>query len=245
MNSYYDTILKRVENEMKRGCFEEAMKLLEEELSMPYIPKEYEERIIAKYNLCRSQLRAQEKVRCSTVEDIGDLLKGSIDEQFQAVEQLRKSNIRNHVDEVREALRTACNDWVKAFLIEALIEQSVSEEFVMEREGLEYRFVPCALTLPGQSDGVNQAVSHLREWFENEDPSFLTFCVETLMQEAYLRLPEDIDESESLMLAMAVADYVFQAVQSAEAFDRFLQEHGLSFDADYELLLERHECSFG
>ena len=106
-----------------------------------------------------------------------DLLKGSIDEQFQAVEQLRKSNIRNHVDEVREALRTACNDWVKAFLIEALIEQSVSEEFVMEREGLEYRFVPCALTLPGQSDGVNQAVSHLREWFENEDPSFLTFCV--------------------------------------------------------------------
>ena len=162
MNSYYDTILDRVENEMKRGCFEEAMKLLEEELSMPYIPKEYEERIIAKYNLCRSQLRAQEKVRCSTVEDIGDLLKGSIDEQFQAVEQLRKSNIRNHVDEVREALRTACNDWVKAFLIEALIEQSVSEEFVMEREGLEYRFVPCALTLPGQSDGVNQAVSHLR-----------------------------------------------------------------------------------
>ena len=61
MNSYYDTILDRVENEMKRGCFEEAMKLLEEELSMPYIPKEYEERIIAKYNLCRSQLRAQEK----------------------------------------------------------------------------------------------------------------------------------------------------------------------------------------
>ena len=28
MNSYYDTILDRVENEMKRGCFEEAMKLL-------------------------------------------------------------------------------------------------------------------------------------------------------------------------------------------------------------------------
>ena len=53
------------------------------------------------------------------------------------------------MDEVREALRTACNDWVKAFLIEALIEQSVSEEFVMEREGLEYRFVPCALTPAG------------------------------------------------------------------------------------------------
>ena len=72
---------------------------------MPYIPKEDEERIITKYNLCRSELRAQEKPRRSAVEDIGDLLRGSIDEQFQAVEQLRKSNIRNYADEVRELVR--------------------------------------------------------------------------------------------------------------------------------------------
>ena len=66
MSSYYDTILKRVESEMEKGDFAEAMKLLEEELSMPYIPKEDEERIITKYNLCRSELRAQEKPRRST-----------------------------------------------------------------------------------------------------------------------------------------------------------------------------------
>ena len=40
------------------------------------------------------------------------------------------------------------------------------------------------------------------------------------------------------MLAMAVADYVFQAVQSAEAFDRFLQEHGLPFEAMLPLIRE-------
>lgn len=245
MSSYYDTILKRVESEMEKGDFAEAMKLLEEELSMPYIPKEDEERIITKYNLCRSELRAQEKPRRSAVEDIGDLLRGSIDEQFQAVEQLRKSNIRNYADEVREALHAVRSDWVKAFLIEALIEQSVSEEFTVEREGLEYRFVPCALTLPSQSDGVHQAVKQLREWFEHEDPSFLALCVETLMQEAYLRLPEDIDESESLMLAAAVAEHVFLAAQREDDLDCFLQEHALPPDADCELLLNRHECSFG
>ena len=115
MSSYYDTILKRVESEMEKGDFAEAMKLLEEELSMPYIPKEDEERIITKYNLCRSELRAQEKPRRSAVEDIGDLLRGSIDEQFQAVEQLRKSNIRNYADEVREALHAVRSDWVKGW----------------------------------------------------------------------------------------------------------------------------------
>ena len=34
MSSYYDTILKRVESEMEKGDFAEAMKLLEEELSI-------------------------------------------------------------------------------------------------------------------------------------------------------------------------------------------------------------------
>ena len=121
----------------------------------------------------------------------------------------------------------------------------MSEEFTVEREGLEYRFVPCALTLPSQSDGVHQAVEQLREWFEHEDPSFLALCVETLMQEAYLRLPEDIDESESLMLAAAVAEHVFLAAQREDDLDCFLQEHALPPDADCELLLNRHECSFG
>ena len=65
------------------------------------------------------------------------------------------------------------------------------------------------------------------------------------MQEAYLRLPEDIDESESLMLAAAVAEHVFLAAQREDDLDCFLQEHALPPDADCELLLNRHECSFG
>ena len=69
--------------------------------------------------------------------------------------------------------------------------------------------------------------------------------IETLMQEAYLRLPEDIDESESLMLAAAVAEHVFLAAQREDDLDCFLQEHALPPDADCELLLNRHECSFG
>ncbi len=242
MDSYYDTLIKQCETLIERQDHKEALALLEEELSMPYIPKQVEDKIIALYNECRSVLRLSQQT--AKVCDIEELLKGSLDEQFQAVEQLRSSNIRNHLHVVQEAFDTNENDWIKAFLIEALCEQNVSETFTLQREGLEYTFIPSALTLPRENEAVCQCVEQLREWFENENPSFLSLCVETLMQEAYLRLPMDIDETECVPLSLAVVEYVFYAYQMPEAFTAFLKEKGLAFEDDYELLLEKHNCSF-
>ena len=244
MDSYYDTVIRQCETLMQEGSFKEAYQQLEEELSMPYIPKAAEEKIIALYNECRSTLRLSVQPSAVTKE-IEELLKGSIDEQFSAVEQLRSSNIRNHLEVVQEALEINDNVWIKAFLIEALCEQNVSDEFRLEQEGLCYTFVPCALTLPQEQEAVHQSVALLREWLENENPSVLSLCVEALMQEAYLRLPMDIDETESIPLELAVVRYVFDAHQMPEAFTAFLKEKGLAFANGYELLLEKHDCSFG
>ena len=185
MDSYYDGLIRQVKELMDDSRHAEAFDLLKEELSMPYIPKVYEEEIITLYNACRSELKLQNNSTRRTADDIDALLKGSVDEQFQAVEQLKSSNIRNHLTEVQDALDSDANEWVKVFLIEALCEQNVSEEFFMERDGLRYAFVPCSLTLPRDSEVIYECVSQLRAWFENEDPSFLSLCVETLMQEAY------------------------------------------------------------
>lgn len=244
MDSYYDALIRQCETLIQQGAFAEAHKRLEEELSMPYIPKAAEEKITALHAACRTALCLNEQPS-TAVKEIEELLNGSIDEQFSAVEQLRSSNIRNHLEVVQEALRTNDNVWVKAFLVEALCEQNVSEEFWMERAGLRYVFVPCALTLPAEQEAVHQCVDLLREWLENENPSFLSLCVETLMQEAYLRLPMDIDETESVPLALAVVRYVFDAYQMPEAFVAFLKEKGLALEDGYELLLEKHDCSFG
>ncbi|WP_075878074.1 hypothetical protein [Merdibacter massiliensis] len=245
MDSYYDTLIKKCKALMQEEEYGKAKELLEEELSMPYIPKDAEEKIIALYNDCRSTLRLKQPTQSNKEYAIDDLLKGSIEEQFQAVEQLRSSNIRNHLGVVQEAFATNKNEWVKAFLIEALCEQNVSDAFTLEKDGLQYTFVPCALTLPRDDEALHQCVKKLREWFENENPSFLSLCVETLMQEAYLRLPMDIDETECDALALAVVKYVFGAYQMPQAFAAFLEEKDLAFDNGYELLLEKHDCSFG
>lgn len=78
MDSYYDTVIRQCETLMQEGSFKEAYQQLEEELSMPYIPKAAEEKIIALYNECRSTLRLSVQPSAVTKE-IEELLKGSID----------------------------------------------------------------------------------------------------------------------------------------------------------------------
>lgn len=240
MDTYYEDILKKIELLLQQGDYTSAYAILEEELSMPYIPQEYEEKLISYYNDCRSEVK-QSSMRHYEEEDITTLLKGSLEEQFLAIEQLKKSNIRHHLEEIRDYLEHKPHDLVRAYIIEALMEQNLSDEFTTSMNGMDITFTPCFIEAPMDSDGVLKAVSYLREWFENDNPTFTMMCVETLVKESYLRLPFNIDEDEAFMLAVAVSAYVFEAHEEYEALDAFLDQLGVAQLAGYELLLSKHE----
>ena len=240
MDTYYEDILKKVEMQMEQHDHQAAYQILEEELSMPYIPKEYEQRLIDLYNACRSELQPQAQ-RSYSEEDIEMLLKGSLEEQFLAIEQLRKSNIRNHLDAIRDYLGNAPHYLIRSYLIEAMMEQNISDEFTIEMDGLVITFAPCFIEPPMESDGVIQAVAYLKDWFESNNPTFTMMCVETLVKEAYLRLPYNIEEDDALGIAIGVAQYVFAAHEEMDAFAIFLNEKGLARNSGYELLFSKHE----
>lgn len=66
MDTYYEDILKKVEMQMEQHDHQAAYQILEEELSMPYIPKEYEHRLqFPKHHLLRY---------CMAIEDMPLLL---------------------------------------------------------------------------------------------------------------------------------------------------------------------------
>lgn len=240
MDTYYEDILKKVEHQIQEEDFQSAYKILEEELTMPYIPRDYEEKLIAYYNECRSELNVHSN-RSYSEEDINALLEGSLDEQFLAIEQLKKSNIRNHLTEVQKYLSAQPHYLVSSFLMEAMMEQNITEEFTMEKEGLDVTFTPCYIEPPMDCDGVIKAVGYLKDWFENDNPTFTMMCVESLIKEAYLRLPFNIDSDEALPLAQGIAGYVFAANGEVEAWKLFLEEKELAQMSDYELLLSKHD----
>ena len=239
MDTYYEDILKKVETLMKDAQFAEAYAILDEELSMPYIPREYEEPLIAYYNQCRSECKWKDTA--VREEDIETLLKGSLEEAFLAIEQLKKSNIRNHMDAVADYLSKNPHYLVRSLMIEAMMEQNITDEVSVDIDGLEVTFSPCSLDAPMESEGALEAVNYLKDWFENDNPTFTMMCVETLVKEAYLRLPFNIEEDEALPLAAAVTAYVFHAYEEHEAWMLFEEEKGLAQYRGYELLLRKHE----
>ena len=165
MDSYYDEILKKIKDLMDEGKYAEANKLLEEELAMPYIPFNVEEELIQCYNECRSELRAHTQ-KAYSEDDIEAMLAGELDEQFLAIEQLKKSNIRNYVDVIQNFLsQKNVHTLVRSLLIEAMMDQNITDEFTCEINGLEVCFSPCAIDSVMESEGVNKAVMYLRKWW--------------------------------------------------------------------------------
>lgn len=241
MDSYYEDVLKKIKDLMNNGEYAEANKLLEEELAMPYIPSDVEGELIQCYNECRSELRARTQ-KAYSEDDIEAMLAGELDEQFLAIEQLKKSNIRNYVDTIQDFLsQKNIHTLARSLLIEAMMEQNITDEFTCEINGLEVCFSPCAIEPVMECDGVNEAVMYLREWFENDNPTFTMMCVETLVKEAYLRLPFTIEEGEGKAIAAAIAHYVFAAYEEYEAWQSFCEEKNLAQYNGYELLLNTYD----
>lgn len=241
MDTYYEDILKKVEDHMKERDFESAFKIVEEELSMPYIPRDVEEKLIAYYNQCRSELRVKE-TKSYDDEDIDSMLQGSLEETFLAVEQLKNSNIRKHCDAIAKYLsKEDVHPLVRALLIEAMMEQGITDEFTTQIDGMDVTFTPCAIEAPMETEGITIAAGYLKEWFENDNPTFAMMCVESLVKEAYLRLPFNIDEEDGEAIAAAVAHYVFAAHEEFDAWNVFCHEKKLAQYNGYELLLSTYD----
>lgn len=240
MDTYYEEILKEIRKLMAAGDFKEAFAILEDELAMPYIPRDSEQELVNLYNECRSELQFQQNERTYHDDDIADLLQGSLDQQFMAVELLKKSNMRNHLEEVEAYLCGKPDILVRSLLIDALMEQNISEELHTVEEGMDVTFLPCYIEPPMHASGAVIAANTLCDWFEADDPTFLKMCLESLIQEAYLHLPFNLDEDEGLPLAIAIVEYVRAAQQNEEEFETFLAEKNLAQWKGFALLLSKH-----
>lgn len=238
---YYKQMIEQVSKLMNEGDYGEAFKLLEEELAMPYIPSDSEPILVDLFNQCRSQLNASKPAKTMNLEDVESLLQGSVDEQFAAVELLRGSNIRKYLDVVSSYLKDSPHYFVACLLIEVMIEQQIQEELLMNKDGLDVRFTPCYVEMPMDSDGVSEAVQIIRDYFEDDNPTFVQMCIEVLVKEAYLRLPFNIDSDESVPLALAISEYVFKAYGESDAFEIFIKDKELSKQRGYDLLLSKHD----
>ncbi|NBK99708.1 MAG: hypothetical protein EOM50_17195 [Erysipelotrichia bacterium] len=240
-DGFYEKLLQDVHAHMQEKNYQEAMLLLEEEFRMPYIPKEYEEKLIPLYNECKSVLNAHKKERKYEEDEIEELLNGSLDEAFCAVELLKASNIRKHLEGVETYLQNNPHFLIRSLLIECLIEQDIRDEIRLNYDGLEVRFTPSYVEMPNEQEAFMKAVKQVQQYYENDNPTFLMMCVECMMKEMFFKLPFSLTEDEMNHFIYAILLYVYQANGDLEGFKAFIHEKNLANYGGYDLLLYKYD----
>lgn len=241
METYYQDITTKIEDAMQNERFQDAYDMLKIELSMPYVPNAFEDKMKQLQKTCFQALQPK-RDRLFNDDEIAALLNGDNRSQFFAIEQMNKQNIRNFLGIIQTYfLSETADKMVKAFLCEALAKQKVVDEMSCYDEGLEIKFIPTFITLPFESEGVRVAIHQINDWFENDNPTFTLLCIQTLMHEAYLRLPFSIEESDGFGLAFAVANYVFQAYDETTPWNTFLVQNHLEKEKIETLKLRTYD----
>ena len=220
MADYYSQFWLKIDELLKEEKTEEVLRLVNEELSMPYIPSADEEKLL---QLAKSLKKEQFKRTLSLQECVMTIKKNNL-ESLAALDQLRKSNLRLLGSQIQEMFDADLHPLIGSLLIQLCIEQQLTETFVWTKNGQRMEFIPMYLPLPWESDGYVAAMHQLREWLENDNPSLLKMCVDVLDGEATLALPMSFSEEEGLILAGSVLKFVYMALNDVNEWRKAVIE---------------------
>lgn len=208
MADYYTEFWGKIDELMNQGLTDEVIRLVNEELAMPYIPMADETRL---RQLANSLRQPSVKPVKSMDQLMHSIQKGDLS-ALAALDQLRKSNLRMYPQDIQALFAADLHPLIGSLLVQICIEQQLTDTFIWEKDGRRMEFIPMYLPLPWESDGYIAALALLRQWLENDNPSLLKMCQDVLDGEATLALPDSFSEDEGAVLAGSVLRFVYLAL---------------------------------
>ena len=130
-------------------------------------------------------------------------------------------NMRQALPLVQKAFDLIDSRLLKCLLVKLTIEQALTETFSFSDEGIRYEFIPASLTLPEDSEGMEEGKAYLKKWLEDDDPSMLKLCLDQLDLECLMKLPQSIDDDEAFDLAYGILKTIFLMLSGEKEFNEF------------------------
>lgn len=239
---YYENLIANARHLIHHEKYQEAYSILETELNMPYIPYQHEAIIAALFKECQQALDIDKRAVKYDGDDIETLLfSDDIDEACVACELLKGSNVRNYLEIIENYLKKSPHYLVRTLLIETLMDQDVTDEIQLDYDGLQVTFIPTYVERIQESEVVREMVQQLKDYFENDNPTFYQMCVDCLVKELYLKLPFNVENDEVNYLLKAIIEYVFKANGDEASANQFIREKNLAMYGGYDLLLYKYD----
>ena len=170
--NYYWLIRYKIEALIESNQLQKALEVVQEELKMPYIPKDYVEYFETLGQQLNNQVKLSQKkdyFKNLTDEDFSLMLLSEQDETnlLVLVEQFNHRNARALIPTVSSfvGLNYVAN-YIKMALLEILHDQAIDQEFVLTNKGKTIKINPLQLEPLFQQEGFKQAIK-LIDGFSN------------------------------------------------------------------------------
>jgi len=137
-NNYYNELIEKIDFLIKEEKHEEALVLINDELSMPYVPLKTEKKLKQLLSLVKSSVVTESnKISFDKIYEL--LLSPKIHEmdKIEIVNLLDEVNLRNYIDEIKELLIKGSGEIslsIKARLINKLKTQGVEETVKVNKD---------------------------------------------------------------------------------------------------------------
>ena len=207
--NYYDETKEKIIDLIEKEEYEEAKRLIRNELELSYVPRDFEEDLIELLNQIEQKTF---RVKSLSEEEIEEYLKKDENHQLLAVDALDKRNLRDHLYLCQDYLGGKGYKNAKSLLIDSLIRQQIDHVFILKDEEKEIQFNPSKLIPIEECDVYGECLSSLEDRFLKE-PSMLVLGKQLLYKEMMLSLPILPDKDKSEEIAERIEEYIRKAFE--------------------------------
>ena len=190
MNDIYQSILIEIETLLKDEAYEEASQRINSELSMPYLPRDFEEKILLLKKECDYYLADKKETSGYSLEDILEDLKSADPAiQLKAASSLGGVHLASITDELKEFLASNPNPEAAALVIETIANQGVKDTFIYKQDGQEISFKGDEVVPVEKSQCFYTCLDLLKGYLECDYAYFLHLSINELVHRFFRHLP--------------------------------------------------------
>lgn len=244
--TYYDIVAMQVSILKELEEYEEAIEIIVEELSMPYIPYQYESMFNTAYDeLLLAKREANEgmeiKNNAFSLDDMDAILskqETNEDLLYMAIEQMQGINIRRLLPAIRSFLQDNQKPaFAKSLLVELMIDQEIDEEMMIVKNNIEYDINPSYAPMVLNQEAGNVIIELLANGIEDDNPSLFMLCEQFMNFYLYTVYPKYIDEGDFRAIAGAIHFHL----ATLQYIDIELEEIELLYGCSQEEVLDQVE----
>ncbi|ALD66207.1 DUF3196 family protein [Spiroplasma cantharicola] len=180
MKNYYEDIMQKINEIMSKNDYDEAFKIVCEELSAPYVPQDFEKQLEQMQKIIMEKIKFEEKNFTNwNTEKVANIMAKKLDQDshLMAFDALRGLNARLILEDIKAyLLDSEIKPEYKTFLIMVLIEQLVDQEILIEKNGSKISINPAKYNLREAQDILKDIELKIEQTIYDSNPSLFTIC---------------------------------------------------------------------